>query len=105
MKKIYNPYRKADDILVDSFKDFTLITLTKKYNYDYENKIPIITIYNTETKDYNGYFVARLFFNNKCTPYVMINKTMKQLTRNIPECMWFIGRDEMDNKNIIGSYV
>lgn len=103
MKKIYNPYRKADDILLDSFKDFTLITLTKKYNH--ENKIPIITIYNTETLDYKGYYVARLFFNNQCTPYVMINKTMKQLTRNIPECMWFIGRTETDDKNIIGTYV
>jgi len=103
MKKIYNPYRKDDDILLDSFKDFTLITSTKKYNY--ENKIPIITIYNNETKDYYGYFVARLFFNNKCTPYVMINKTMKQLTRNIPTFMWFIGRTETDDRNIIGTYV
>jgi len=103
LKKFYNPYRKDDDILLDSFKDFRLINLTKKYNY--ESKIPIITIYNNETKDYYGYFVARLFFNNKCTPYIMISKTIKQLTNDIPECMWFIGRNETDDKKIIGTYI
>jgi hypothetical protein len=103
MKKIYNPYRKDDDILLDSFKDFRLINLTFKYNN--ETKIPIITIYNNETKDYYGYFVARLFFNNKCTSYVMISKTMKQLTHHIPEHMWFIGRTDTDDKKIIGTYV
>lgn len=106
MKKIYNPYRKDDDILLDSFKGYSF----KAYNLDelgfnIENTIPIITIYNTETLDYTGYFVARLFLNNKCTPYVMINKTMKQLTRHVPSFMWFIGRNETDDKNIIGTYI
>lgn len=89
---------KKENIFVKDFGDYVI-----------RFRCPVITIYNDETLDYNGLYVARLFVAKEGKTYptkiVCINTDLEKLKEAIPGYMIFFDRSEKDDKCIIGTYI
>lgn len=60
-------------------------------------KMPMIVIYNNDTKDYPGMFVARLFDLNSPTNCVVIKPTYEEIYDVIPQHMVKMDRSQIDD--------
>ena len=114
-------YKKVmeNDIIIKDFKDFKIKWDKKNMDNDIIIKdfriylkrcnIPQITIYNENTVDYKGKFVARLFDLKKSglvvSNLIYLSTDLAELRNVIPHEMIFIPRTEDDDPNIIGSYI
>jgi len=89
---------KQENIFVQDFTDYVS-----------RFRCPVITIYNQETLDYKGMYVARLFVCKEGKTYpiklVCINDDLEAIKETIPVHMHFFIRSENDDKCIIGTYI
>jgi len=97
LKTIEEP-KKDNNIFVQDFGDYVS-----------RFRCPVITIYNQETLDYKGMYVARLFLCKDGKTYptklVCVNKDLEAIKETIPAYMHFFIRSENDDKCIIGTYI
>lgn len=68
-------------------------------------KIALITIYNPNTKDYPGKFVARMFDVNIPTIYVVLADTLDEIRSKIPEWMTMCAASKDDDIVILETYI
>lgn len=68
----------------------------------------IITVYNKNTREYPGEYVARIFDSDKPTNIVMTDRYLESLNARIKNefpCMTWIPRSSMDVPWILGTYI
>lgn len=83
-----------EDIVVSDFNDY-IMHLTFR----------TITIYNKDTKDYKGRYVARLFDKGIPLKIVCLADTVEELRKIIPSQMVCFKRNEEDDPVIIETWV
>lgn len=64
----------------------------------------MIVLYETPT-DYPGHYVARLWSNNKPTPYIVKGSSEAELLTAIPSFMARIAPDPNDDPNILSIFI
>lgn len=71
--------------------------------------LPVITIFNKNTKDYKGKYIARIFDTKpgtiEITRYIVTSKYLVDIKNMIPATMIKFDRTEQDDPNIIETYV
>ena len=70
--------------------------------------LPSITVYNNNTLDYKGFYVARLFDSNIShsgpTNIVYVNENLEKVREKIPDGFVKFSRDEDDDDCILETY-
>lgn len=98
-RSVGNEFRHDEDIVVESFCDFDIHSVTA---------LPVITIYNHPI-DYPGKFVARISGIENCLPvhfkFIVLKDTIEEIKNCIPPYMVSIGRSDKDDPKIIECFI